>query len=437
MSWTTITPSAAAQATFNPIRGVVDKISPDPKHPKSFLKLSIGDPTIDKNLLPPPCAIEAIQHAVASHQFDGYGPAIGYPESRAAVAGFWNENFVNPNTAHSGPEGGKKFVADDVILTSGASQALEIAISALCNPGDVLLTPAPGFSLYSVICSNKGVENVLYHCVAEKQWEIDLVALEKSILEIKESKRRLRAVLVNNPGNPTGSNFTPDHVKAVCALCAKHHLPIIADEIYAGMAFNGAVFTSVANFAEVPALIVGGIAKSFVVPGWRLGWIIKHDLISDAAQNEKPLDRIWNGCWALATLIIGPNTIIQAALPKMLANAETKEYRNQLTKTIGDQSALCYDLLKNASGLRPIRADGAMYMLIGIDCKNFDASWGIADDVQFATELMKEENVQVLPGSIFHIPGFFRIVVTKPPSQLKEAIERIVAFDAKLKLPKQ
>lgn len=426
-SWTPLDASAAAQATFNPIRGIVDKISPDPNHPKTFLKLSIGDPTLDGNLLPPQCAIAAIQDAVASHKFDGYAPAIGYPDSRRAVADFWQENFVSAET----PRAAKKFTADDVILTSGASHAIEIAIGALCNPGDALLVPAPGFSLYNVVCSNRGITPVLYKCVPEKHWELDLDALEQQIVELKASgKHPLKAILVNNPGNPTGSNFSQAHVKAICALAAKHHLPLIADEIYAGMAFNGAVFTSVADFAETPALIMGGLAKNFVVPGWRLGWIIKHDLVG-------ALDKIWTGCSALAAIIIGPNTLIQAAVPKILASGATNEYRKNLNKTIGDQSALCYELLKNTNGLKPVRADGAMYMLVAVECKHFDASWGIADDVQFATVLMKEENVQVLPGSIFNIPGYFRIVVTKPPEQLKEAIDRIVAFDEKLKHPKQ
>jgi tyrosine aminotransferase len=236
--------------------------------------------------------------------------------------------------------------------------------------------------------------------------------------------------LINNPANPSGSNFSRDHVAKICATATKYQIPLISDEIYAGMTFNGTVFTSVSNFPDTPALIIAGLAKSFVVPGWRLGWIIKHDAV------HKVLDRIWAGCNALTQIIIGPNTLVQAALPAILDNKNTKVYREELTKTIGKQSELCYELLTKAEGLTPIRPDGAMYMLVGIEIDKYDASWGVTDDIAFSQQLMKEENVQVLPGTIFNIPGFVRIVVTKPPEQLKEAIERIVAFVAKLKIKK-
>lgn len=422
-SWTSLTPSVCAQKTANPIRGIVDKITPNPNHPKSFLKLSIGDPTLDGNLLPPAVAVTAVQEAVASHKYDGYAPSFGLAETRKAIAEFWNENF---NT-ESRP---KKFDEHDVIATSGASQALEIAIGVFCDAGDVLLIPAPGFSLYGVICSSRGIVAERYQCLADKNWEIDLVALEKTISDIRASGKHLKAIVVNNPANPSGSNFSHAHVGELAALANRLHVPVIADEIYAGMTFNGTVFTSFTNFPETPALVVAGLAKSFVVPGWRLGWILKHDLVG-------AFDRIWAGCHALSQIIIGPNTLVQAAVPKILSNKETKQYREELAKTVGSQSALCFDLLSNAKGLKPIRPDGAMYMLVGIDVSEFDASWGVTDDVAFSVELMKEENVQVLPGTIFDIPGFFRIVVTKPPEQLKEAVERIVRFVATLKTPKQ
>ena len=422
-SWSEIAPSQAANNTANPIRGIVDKIMPDPNHPKTFLKLSIGDPTIDGNLLPPECGIKAIQEATASHKYDGYAQSVGYPETRKAIAEFWNNEFNDASRPG-------KFTEADVIVTSGASHALEMAISVYCNAGDVLLIPAPGFSLYNTICSNKGIEGQTYKCVAAKGWEVDLEGLEKKIQEIKAAGKNLKAMLINNPSNPAGSNFSRAHVTDITNIAKKYHIPLISDEIYAGMTFNNTTFTSVSNFTEVPAIIVGGLAKNWVVPGWRLGWMVKHDCCTNGA-----FDKIWQGCIALSAIMVGPNTLVQAAVPKILA--ETKEYRAQLTKTIGEQSTLCYDLLVKAKGLNPIRADGAMYLLVEVETKEFDASWGITDDVTFSQQLMKDQNVQVLPGTIFEIPGFFRIVVTKPPAQLKEAIDRIVEFVAKLKNKKE
>ena len=416
-SWQPAPQSAASARTMNPIRGIVDAIAPNPHHPKSFLKLSIGDPTLDGNLLPPPQAVAAIKAAVESHKFDGYAPSIGYPATLSAIADFWSTNFA--------PARPKPFAGADVIATSGASHALELAVGAMCDAGDALLVPAPGFSLYGVLCSNKGIHQIRYDCLPDRAWEIDLAAMEKTIVaSVAEGKTKIRGLIINNPSNPAGSNFSRQHVSDICDLAAKYRLPIIADEIYAGMAFGGATFTSVACFANVPALIIGGVAKCFVVPGWRVGWMIKHDAVG-------ALDAVWKGCVSLSQMIIGPNTLVQAAVPAMLA-ADTNAYRQQLTQTIEAQSALCYDLLSTAPGLRPIRATGAMYMLVRVDFDAFDAAHAIKDDVAFATQLMAVENVQVLPGAIFGAPGFVRIVVTKPPEQLKEAVERIVAFVAML-----
>jgi tyrosine aminotransferase len=430
--------SAAAQRTANPIRGIVDRIAPDPAHRKSFLKLSIGDPTLDGNLLPPSVAEAAVIDAVRSRKYNGYAPSHGLPEARRAVAAFWSDNFARDRP------GGRRYEADDAVVCSGASQALEIAIAALCNPGDALLLPAPGFSIYEVVCANRGIAAAHYACLPERQWDIDLDALDKTVVALRAAGKRVPAIVVNNPANPSGSNFSREHVRDICAFAGRHRLVIIADEIYAGMTFGGRPFTSVASFSTAPALIIGGIAKIFVVPGWRLGWIVRHDdkcasaatpgdsaraAAAGAPSASAPLDRVWAGVIALTQIIIGPNALVQAALPAMLSS-ETAAERGELVRTINAQHDLCLELLQAAagSGLKPVPAGGAMYMLVGIDVARFDARHGITDDVAFAAALMREENVQVLPGSIFHAPGFFRIVVTKPPEQLREAVGRIVAF---------
>ena len=110
-----------------------------------------------------------------------------------------------------------------------------------------------------------------YRLHPEKNWECDLADMEAQIDD------RTKAILITNPSNPTGSNYSEEHLRGIVAIADRHGLPIIADEIYGGVVFSG-TFTPIASIAgAVPVLSVGGLAKEFVVPGWRVGWVVMHE----------------------------------------------------------------------------------------------------------------------------------------------------------------
>jgi tyrosine aminotransferase len=183
---------------------------------------------------------------------------------------------------------------------SRCSGALEIAIGALCNPGDNILIPAPGFSLYNTICENKGIEVRFYPLLPERDWEIDLITLERLIDE------RTVAVLVNNPSNPCGSVYSREHLQALLQVAERRRLPIISDDVYAEMVFPGFEYFSVAELSHnVPVLATGGMAKRYLVPGWRVGWISVHDRHNVLSEVRKAIFR-------LTTLILGANTLAQS-----------------------------------------------------------------------------------------------------------------------------
>ena len=216
------------------------------------------------------------------------------------------------------------------------------------------------------------------------------------------------------------------------AVAEELKVPIISDEIYAGLTFDvqaspdapaapAPEFVSVGNVtASVPSLIIGGIAKTFVVPGHRLGWIIKHD-------PQARMNAVWQGVAALATLIVGPNALVQAGLPSLLLETPAA-YDDALKATLAQNAARCYQLLLGAEGMTPVKPQGAMYVMIRVDFSRFTDESGITDDVAFSKKLVAAKNVQVLPGAIFDAPGFVRIVYTKPVEVLEDAIQRIVDF---------
>ena len=409
-SWAKIGVSAASKRTSNPIRAIVDMIKPDPKHAKSFIALSIGDPCVDGNLLPPETTTNAICAAVKSAKYNGYGPTFGLPDARAAVSEYMNSRFHKPSSA---------ITADDVIITGGCSHAIFLALGSLCDPGDNVLVPKPGFSIYDVLSNYLNVETKAYSCIPEKGWEVDLSGVRSLVTP------KTKAILVNNPSNPCGSNFSEEHLHDIVSVAEELKVPIISDEIYAGMTFPGEKpFVPIANIStKVPCIVVGGLAKNFICPGYRVGWVYRHD----PTPNKEALADVFPAMTRLSQTHLGPSTIVQAALRSTLLETPA-EYTQHLLSTLSENASHCYNRLMAAEGLTPVRPTAAMYMMVRVDFDRFDPAHGIMDDVSFSKRLMEEENVQVLPGTIFKAPGFFRVVTTRPKEVLDEAMNRIVSF---------
>lgn len=401
-----IEPSLKAQRTKNPIRRIVDKIANAPrKTDKELIPLSLGDPTVYGNLGAPEALTEAVVRAARAKKSNGYGHSAGTPACRAAVA-----KFMSTPAA--------PLTADDIILCSGGSGALELAITALANEGDNILVPAPGFPLYQVIAESNGAEVKEYPLLPERGWEIDVEALEKLI------DGRTKAIMVNNPSNPCGSLFSDDNLRALLAVAERHRLPIVTDEIYGSMTFNGHPFTPIATLTDtVPVLSVGGMAKMFVVPGWRVGWIEVHD-------RGGKLAALRGGMMNLSQLILGAGTLVQAGLEEVLraeneGGTELAAFNKAYVGALEAAANMSVRALAPAKGLEVIEPKGAMYLMVQVKPECFR---DITDDRDFAQKLLEEEAVFVLPGSCFSAPNFFRVVFTAPEAKLAEAFERIVAF---------
>ncbi|KAF7225184.1 tyrosine aminotransferase, partial [Nothobranchius furzeri] len=211
-----VQPSEMANNTLNPIRAIVDGMKLTPNPDKPMIALSIGDPTVFGNLPTDDAVLQAMKDAIDSQKFNGYAPSVGYLQSRQAVANFY-----------SCPEA--PLQAEDVILTSGCSQAIELVINVFCNPGDNILVPCPGFSLYKTLAVSMGIKVKLYNLLPEKSWEIDLQHMESLIDE------RTSCLIVTNPSNPCGSVFKKEHLQKILKVASKHCVPILADEIYSDM----------------------------------------------------------------------------------------------------------------------------------------------------------------------------------------------------------
>lgn len=145
-----------------------------------------------------------------SYKANGYGPSIGLLAGREALAKTYSTDDA-------------PLTAKDIYITSGCSDALNISIGVLCNEGQNILLPMPGFSLYETLASSKGIDCKFYKLIPEKNWEADIDHLESLIDE------NTSAILINNPSNPCGSNYSRNHLLEILSVASKHSLPIISE----------------------------------------------------------------------------------------------------------------------------------------------------------------------------------------------------------------
>ena len=320
--------SAQVARTHNPIRAIVDNIQEWNKDlPK--IALSIGDPSVYGNFPIPESVTNALTNAIASQKANGYPPSVGYESSRQAVAEFWTKT------------NNSKVTKEQVVLASGCSHSLEMAIKVLCNPGDALLVAKPAFSLYCTLANNLGIEVVYYDLLPEHGWTVDIKQLDKLL----QTHNNIKTIIINNPSNPCGSNYSKSHLLDIAKVLEKHQLPIIADEIYANMVFDDKFYT-LGELTTLPVISTGGIAKQFLCPGYRLGWVIVYRS-----------DPILKGIIKLSQLILGPNSLIQYALPEIFKNTPDSYYTD-LNKTLKEHAYYIYDKL--SPFVEVIKPQGAM-----------------------------------------------------------------------------
>lgn len=392
--------SKISTKTHNRIRAIVESLKIQPNPDKPMIPLSIGDPTTFGNLRASDETMQAVQRCIESGKYNGYAHSQGHEEARRAIAKY---------SAHQSAE---EIKTENILMCSGCSAALEYCILALCDRGQNLLVPRPGFCLYQTLAEGLDIEIRYYDLLPERQWEADLRQLESLIDE------KTGALLINNPSNPCGSVFNHKHLEELLDICERNYLPIIADEIYEHLVFPGSQFIAISSLSKnVPVLTCSGTTKRFLVPGWRMGWIIVHDRESRLAQAV-------GGLKSMCGRILGSNSIVQGALPDMLKKTP-KSFFDSVINVLYTNARLAFRILRKAPGLNPIMPDGAMYMMVGIDIEHFPA---FKSDTHFVQELVNEQSVFCLPGTCFECPNFMRIILTVPGDMMKEACMRMTEF---------
>jgi len=176
------------------------------------------------------------------------------------------------------------------------------------------------------------------------------------------------AILINNPSNPCGSNFTRQHLVDILALAERNFLPVISDEIYGGMNWTSHPFTALYSLpSSVPIITIGGLAKRWLVPGWRVGWVVLH-------ERGGVFKEVRRGLGNLSQVQLHPNTVFQTALPTILDTPQ--EFFDKVVEELKGNAKLLVVELAKAPGLHVIEPQGALYAMVCPGrCVGVDFRW--------------------------------------------------------------
>jgi tyrosine aminotransferase len=165
------------------------------------------------------------------------------------------------------------------------------------------------------------------------------------------------AIVVNNPSNPCGSNFTAQHLADILTLAERNFLPIISDEIYAGIQWTQHPFSPLYSLpSTVPILTIGGLAKRFCVPGWRVGWVVLH-------ERGGLFKQLRRGLTNLSQTQLPPSTVLQTALPTILKTTP-QSFFDGLVEELKGNAKLLVNELDRAPGLHVVEPQGALYAMV-------------------------------------------------------------------------
>ena len=303
---------------------------------------------------------------------------------------------------------------DDVYLGNGASELITMSMNALLDSGDEILVPAPDYPLWTASVALAGGTPVHYLCDEQADWMPDVADMRSKITP------RTRGIVVINPNNPTGALYPDSVLKEIVELAREHQLIVFADEIYDKTLYDGNTHTSIASLADdVLFVTFNGLSKNYRSCGYRAGWMV----VSGEKRHAK--DYI-EGLDMLASMRLCSNTPGQLAIQTALGGYQSIDDLVAPTGRLCRQRDLAYEMLSQIPGVSVVKPKAALYMFPRLDPKMYP----IADDQQFAYELLAEEKLLIVQGTGFNWPehDHFRLVFLPATDDLSEALHRIDRF---------
>ncbi len=357
--------------------------------------LNIGDPAL-YGFQPPESLLEALARAVRDGH-NGYAPSVGTLAAREAV--------VRDAEAR-----GVYLSLEDVVISSGASEAADMLLSALLEPGDDVLTPCPTYPLYTAITAKLGARENYYRLDPTQGWTPDPDEIRARITS------RTRAIVIINPNNPCGSVYDARLLMELLTIAEAHQLVVIADEVYCRLTY-GPPPPPIAQLAagmEVPVVTLESLSKSHLVPGWRVGWM--------TYANTQRFGDVIAAARKIAEARICSPLPTQQALPAALAD---QSHLPALVEAMRARASVTVEALNATPGINCVAPQAAFYVMGQVEDLKGQTDEG------FVLELLRATGVLFVHGSGFGLnprDGYFRIVFLPPPDTLREVCGRLASF---------
>jgi len=399
MSNFVIKPAVRTEKITYAVRDIIVLANEVAKTGKEMLYLNIGDPNL-YDFEPPRHMVDATYNAMLRNK-NGYSPSSGIKEAVEAIE----------------REAERKGIKNihDVFVTTGASEAIELAVTALVNQGENILTPTPGYPLYTAIASKLQAFENPYYLNESNGWQPDIDDIRSKIND------KTKGIIIINPNNPTGSNNNPETLKQLVDLAVEKNLVIFADEIYDKLLFDGQKHVSIASINHnAPVVTFGGLSKNYMVPGFRIGWGVvsgQKEMLKDYIEAINKMLRARLSAnhpeqYGIKPALEGDQSHITIAIEKL-------HRRRDMT----------YEMLNSVEGISCVKPEGAFYAFPKIELEK-------QNDNHFVAELIKETGVVVVPGTGFgQVPGtnHMRVVFLPQDDVLEKAYKNIVEFYKKYK----
>lgn len=366
----------------------------------NVINLSFGEPDFKTPQYIKDAAIEAMEK-----DFTYYTPVSGYPELRKAIA----EKLKRENNLD--------FNFDQIVVSTGAKQALANALMVMLNPGDEVIIPTPYWVSYSEMVKLAEGESVFINATAAHDFKITAAELEAAITP------KTKLFMFSSPCNPTGSVYSKEELASLAKVFEKYpDIYIISDEIYEHINFVGG-HESIAQFPAIKerVIVINGFSKAFAMTGWRIGYLAASKEIADAA--DKLQGQITSGTCSITQ---------KAGIAACNGGLESvHEMRDAFLKRRG----IVYDLLSQIEGLEVNLPDGAFYFFPNVASffgKSVDGQQ-INTAEELSLYLLNDAHVSTVTGEAFGNDECIRISYAASEDELREACKRIAAALAKLK----
>ena len=348
--------------------------------------------------------VEAAVRAARDPKFHRYTPAAGLPELREAIA------------AKTMRDSGFSCDASQVLVTNGGKHAVFVAFAALCDPGDEVIIPAPYWTTYPEAVALAGGISVVVDTTEESEFKVTVEQLEK----VKTPKTKV--LLFVSPDNPSGAVYTPEETIAIGKWAVEHGIWVITDEIYEHLTYGKHTFSSMPTLVPELAdtcVIVNGVAKTYAMTGWRVGWMIGPKDVMKAAINfqSHTTSNVSN---------VAQIAALEAVSGDLSAVAMMRE-------SFERRGTLMHKMLSAIPGITCMEPQGAFYCfpsVKGLLGQNIGGQTA-TNSMQLADMVLEQAKVAFVPGEAFGAPGYARFSFALGDADLVEGMDRLASLFAR------